>query len=220
MAGAKKLQSSFIGGRPWLAPDDIYPVCEMCGSKLSFFFQIDLSLLPDSPELILGLFACTCCEDSDFLIPPFPKSLQSIDSEFFKSYQRTFRILVTPKSVAVPRVGCPIHVDQMPLSLLPDGRLKCESEFWGVIGGQPTWIDGAQRPMKLNNRHPFKFVLQLHRDWHYPMSFEGPCRRDDLHRQLYGVDKSWYDLFYGNEVYVFLASDDKGMHFPIVIVQK
>src|SRR5262249_21710049 len=61
--------TSFIGGIPRLPVGTPLPECLICGSELTFFFQVAFPAQHWWRGLSLAMFACTACADPSFLIP-------------------------------------------------------------------------------------------------------------------------------------------------------
>ncbi len=62
--GDSDLAVSKFAGKPWINPGDSYPMCEYCQTPLRFFWQLNLSQLPESlnrqfGDGLLQLFYCT-----------------------------------------------------------------------------------------------------------------------------------------------------------------
>jgi len=73
----KSLTTSKLGGKPWLADNETWPTCQLCGLPMQFFLQIDLSELKAETgkhpfgEGLLQCFHCVNpekCSDEAFTV--------------------------------------------------------------------------------------------------------------------------------------------------------
>jgi hypothetical protein len=200
-------QNSFLGGKPKLPADLSIPICTICGSEQTFFFQI---ALPDDviwSGHTLAMFLCTSCADEEFLIPTMLKGVLNgivIPKEFLVEYQSNFRVLVFETKTAKIREE---YIGKIKFGEIIISESESVGEF-GRLGGNPDWILGDETPGIYNDDVGMSFIMQTTENFDYPIHQYAPKQ---LTINLFGeIEKSnweYYRLFVANAIYIFGAND-------------
>lgn len=202
-----ELDDSFIGGRPKLPINEDIPLCQLCGAKQSFFFQVAIPSGELWGGLSVALFACTSCEDRDHMIPqllPGPLRDVTIPDGFLEKYQINFRILVfdTAKSIVNRSYEERVRFQRLNLVPTPSSDLDLNK-----LGGTPNWILDDETPGKYGGSIPMFFLLQLMENFEFDILQHAP------RQVVVGLDglqhkskHTHYELFVGNKLFFFGTS--------------
>jgi len=215
--GQKPQDRSFLGGTPALPEGVELPTCSLCGSRLTFFFQL---AFPDDHvwrRNSLAVFACTSCADESYFIPEMlsgPLHHADIPSGFLEAYQRNFRFVVFPTDDARPTPDYAPAVLFKRLSLVNDKKAHGSK-----VGGAPDWILEDESPGTYAGAVPLTFLLQLEQG----LAFETV---DGAENQMtLGLDgkpkrarSRDYDLFLRNALYLFGTVGNEKLVYAITQV--
>ena len=207
--------TSFIGGRPRLPPTLALPLCSLCGSLQTFFFQLAFPFGHRWSELSLAVFACTSCADSDYLIPEMihgERRGYTIPSGFLDSYQRNFRFIVFETKDGVLREDCKERVKFKKIAL---EHVDDPSFIGHKIGGQPNWLEDDESPAAYQSE-PMHFLLQFLEEYKFELVPDAPGQK--LVSYMPGVEETRNDhylLFLANNLYFF---GTENRHNPKVYV--
>jgi hypothetical protein len=203
LASQRVDQQSFIGGKPKLPPSASIPSCELCGSTLTFMFQI---AFPDGENWsgrTLALFLCAACADENYLIPEMLSSgLRDADipKGFLTDYQRNFAFLVFPSDEGTILTS---YVEAVAYSEIEMHKGDALGTF-GKLGGPPNWVLEDESPATYAGTSRLLFLLQLAPDLHFEtVSSARPQIELDLTGQPVTSPLGYYQLFLGNALYLF-----------------
>lgn len=195
---------SFIGGFPRLPASFELPVCKLCGSEQTFFFQIAFPAHHLWYGLTMALFACTSCAHENFLIPQMlqgPLAQADIPEGFLTDYQTNFRILVFPTEHGQMRS------DYQPKVRYKDFQFVLEDTAEIVthkLGGAPDWFLDDESPATYKKTIPMVFLFQILEDTVYEILDDAPPQiRLGLTRQPEPSPHRYYRLFLANNLYFF-----------------
>lgn len=209
----------FLGGSPLLPPELEIPCCFLCGSPMAFFFQVQFPPQHVWSGSTLAVFACISCADEDWLIPEMltgALSGASIPEGFLEDYQRNFRFLVFDGHSAVLREDYSQKVAFRRLELAPKGAIEDGSS---KVGGEPTWLLEDEAPSNYAGRVPMGFLLQLEPGLAFETVPGAPVQMTlGLDGRATLADRSSYELFLGNALYLF-GTDDASLRLVYAVTQ-
>ncbi len=210
---------NFIGGYPSLPENIALPVCSLCGSEQTFFFQIAFSKNHCWEGHSLSAFLCTCCADENYLIPEMLKvELKDADipAGFLEKYQINFRFLVFPTESGSIRTDYAPKVKFQPLSVKKSiFSLKNDIK----IDSKPTWLSGDESPLSYNSTGKMIFLCQIPPNYRFELVTGAPSQITlDLGGNSTESVHRYYEYFIGNSVYLFGTENPKH-HLVYVITQ-
>jgi|JI10StandDraft_1071094.scaffolds.fasta_scaffold388723_2 hypothetical protein len=155
--------SSFLGGRPWVPPNEPPHMCGLCGRPLHLLVQLDIERLPSAAFCersgLFQLFYCVNCTDW----MPFSAGhvARVIPAEGTSP---------TASGVELPRhpIGGWAQVEDLPTLVEGADRLglddladddPCLSGH--KLGGWPFWVQGVEYPSCPRCSEEMRYVLQL-----------------------------------------------------------
>ncbi|MDR6553766.1 hypothetical protein [Paenibacillus qinlingensis] len=200
---------SFIGGRPKLPPTTNVPVCKLCGSQLTFFFQITFPIEHEWGGFTMSVFACTSCFDERYLIPEMingPLQGVNISDGFLKEYQKNFTILVFKTAESSIVTNYVEKVRYSTIELIEFNQLTTRVD---KIGGIPNWYLEDESPATYNNNIPMMFIMQILEDRKFEIleGVPGQVQMDYFSGKLEPSKKRYYELFLANNLYFFGTRD-------------
>jgi hypothetical protein len=180
--------ASKFGGTPWLAPGEDWPECEVCGSPLQLFVQLNLDDLPGQyGSGLLQFFYCTYA-DGD--------SICEVEREGWDAFSpgslvRIVQPVGQSGAVQIPRFDPPFPPRRITgWTALDDYPNWEEGEFdlgivlsldvWDELiadgfpqsgdklGGWPLWIQGVEYPLCPDCGEPMRLVFQVDSEDHVP----------------------------------------------------
>ena len=196
---------TFVGGFPNMPSRIEWPICGLCERPQTFFFQI---AFPDKHPWygkVMMVFQCTKCDEADFQLPMRPPGLlrgSPILSEFLKSYQKNFRIIVFER--IEPMILNPDHEQNLlfqPIELVyKKGNFGSESK----VGGNPYWLQNPCAPSSQDGSE-LEFLMQLNEGFKFEKLEGAPYQwRFSILTQKGGYfRKPYYELFLGLPVLFF-----------------
>lgn len=210
---------TFFGGIPRIPPNAEMPICKLCGSQQTFFFQVAFPQGHAYRGFSLAVFQCTACVDVNHFIPQMLNGiLQGIDipEGFLESYQINFRFFVFDTAQGILRKDYPekvrfrrLKVEEIDNLMLPQNK----------IGGTPNWLLEDESPGTYASKTKMTFLLQLIPDCRFELL---PGSPPQMELSLQGVPKPsrlpYYQLFLGNAVY-FFGTEDPRLGFVYAITQ-
>jgi hypothetical protein len=199
---------SYIGGLPTLPTNLEIPKCKICGSPLTFFFQLQFSHKHFWQDKVLSLFACTQSSNQECQMLKLPKSLTPdvpyiIPDGFLDYYQDNIRILVFDKVEVLQ-----MRTDYTPI--LRYERLGFQTtrptSRKTKVGGVPKWRTSNDTPLSYEGKD-MKFLLQIESGWQFEKLENAPfqAKVDWLGGGYWEIDT--YDLFAGTALYFFGTTD-------------
>jgi hypothetical protein len=203
LASEQKEQSSFVGGRPRLPGDLLWPACAMCLSKQTFFFQFAVPKGEFWEGNTVAVFACTACVHADYLIPPMlkgPLGGADIPENFLKEYQINFSFVVFPTDQGSERTDGGASVQFYEIEMKKD---DAPGNF-GKLGGSPDWLLEDESPKTYNGRVPMKFLMEMSPNVVFRRTIHSkPQMELDLRGNPSPSPLDYYQLFLGNALYLF-----------------
>ena len=202
--------SSFIGGKPLLPNNIVVPECKLCGQEQTFFLQI---AFPESHkwfEQSLAIFSCTSCADENYLIPEM-LSIElynaNIPSGFLESYQRNFSLLVFDTNTCVIKQGYVEKIKYKPAYLSFNDE---QDILLGKMNNTPNWLIEDESPNKYDDKYEFNFLFQLNSGLEFNLVDNAPRQIEiDIMGMPSDSPYKYYQLFIGNELYLFGVEDYK-----------
>lgn len=198
---------SFIGGHLRLPAESPMPVCGLCQSNQTFFFQVAFPSEHSWMGLSLAVFACTECADEDLLIPTFLHGQLAgadIPDGFLNVYQRNFRFLVFETATAIPRTD---YVEKIKFQRWRMEPTPDTSAAGNKIGGEPNWVLNDEAPATYRSDTPMVFLLQTEEDFRFAtVPGASPQMQIDFSGPRGALEPSpdpFYELFIGNALYLF-----------------
>ncbi|MDM5199850.1 hypothetical protein QUF79_17705 [Fictibacillus enclensis] len=199
---------TFIGGFPRMPASEPLPTCELCGEKLTFFFQVSFPEKHSWEGRTMAVFACTKCAHEDFLIPEMLQdTLKGIDipQGFLESYQKNFRILLFETENGELRND----YDQI-IKFVRWRQSPAENpdEIHAKIGGSPDWLLDNETPATYKTKVPMIFLMQLPQDMKFETVENAPPQTIlNLEGKPASSRHSYYELFLANQIYFFGTKD-------------
>ncbi|MDN4523990.1 hypothetical protein [Fictibacillus fluitans] len=195
---------TFIGGLPRIPESEPLPTCELCGEKLTFFFQVSFPEGHSWEGRTMAVFGCTMCAHEDYLIPEMLQdTLKGIDipQGFLESYQKNFRIILfeTEKGELRNEYEEKIKFVKWRLSPAADPYENHEK-----IGGSPNWLLDDESPGSYNSEVSMIFLMQLPEDMKFETVENAPPQMViSLEGNQAPSSHSYYELFLANHIYFF-----------------
>jgi hypothetical protein len=174
--------------------------CARCRNLLTFFFQVAFAPGHVWHGWSLAVFACTCHEHSDDLIPEMlnvPLRGAVVPREYLRRYQTNFRF-ITFQGPGVLRSD---YVPRLVFQRIV--QTKKFGTHFARIGGQPWWRYENEAPSHTDDGTPMEFLMQLD---HGAAFQKLPNAPPQVTFGLTGPEYSeepTYELFIGNAVYFF-----------------
>lgn len=199
---------SFIGGLPRIPEKTALPTCRLCGSELTFFFQVAFPNDHAWANLSMALFACTSCVHEEYFIPKMldgPLPGINIPENFLTDYQKNFRVLVFKTEEGRLRHDYTEKVAFKRWQLVSSNR---DSARETKIGGMPGWLLEDEAPATYNQTTPMVFLMQIQEDFPFDKLPDAPPQiMLGLTQEPEPSDDPYYELFLGNNVYFFGTKD-------------
>ena len=194
---------SFIGGKPFLPPEEKIPSCKLCGSQLTFFFQILCDHIPGWSEHLLSLFFCTRCSNNDYLIPDMLSGDlcdAKVEAKFLENYQKNFSVNLWHKSDVTL---CESYKEHVAFHEIID-RKKPRSKTFGYSAVKPKWIMDDETPKSICEVAPV-FLFGIYEGFEFPIinSAKGQVEFDFMEGENIEVSRRSYRLFLSNELFFF-----------------
>jgi hypothetical protein len=194
---------SHIGGYPNVPVGIDLPKCQLCDSRMTFFFQLKLPKKHQWQDRIIALFSCTSCSSKNIIIPVSP-NFQKIPDFFLDQYEKNFKIFVIE-----PAEELMIRKDYTPILRYEKLNLeRPKGKYYSAkLGGKPNWRISDDFPRDYMGSS-FTFLLQMS-DWEFE-------KYDNAPKQ---VEHPWftfstgfredgkYSLFSGVPLYFFGTLD-------------
>jgi hypothetical protein len=203
LASEQKEQFSFLGGRPRLPADCLWPVCDLCHSQQTFFFQLAVPNGEFWEGNTVAAFACTKCAHEDYLIPPMlPRPLKGADipENFLEEYQRNFSFMVFPTKHGVDRTDHNASVQFSEIQM----KREDETGNFGKLGGSPDWLLEDESPKTYSGKIPMKFLVEIAPNVVFRRTVHSePQVELDLLGNPSPSPLDCYQLFLGNALYLF-----------------
>jgi hypothetical protein len=200
---------TFKGGVPELPVAIPLPACASCGSGMSFFLQVALSQPHPWGGSVVAVFQCISCCDENSLIPAMIEGELAgavIPEGFLSDYQTNFRILVAPASECVPRRDYTAQIVRAEFEA-DDSRL----------GESPRWLLDDESPGGYGTSTTPVFLFQLPQGTKFDRLPGAPKQKTlDLSGAAVDSDEAHYELFVGNQLYVFGFGDPAGDHVYVI----
>jgi hypothetical protein len=210
---------SHVGGVPRLPSDLPLPKVPQSEDVMSFFFSLDLGFHPGHRNKVLSVFASTTTFDENDCIPQmFGTNTSGYDIPIgaLDSYQRHFRIFVTPASGAILRDDYTTRIRFNVLheaEALPQGAVR-----FGERRAQPQWVLNDESPGTYGGVDRFDFLFQTQEDYRFRLSTGAPRQMlPDFTGPAGALAPSLvdlYDLWARNAAYFFITSGDKVLVVP------
>ncbi len=189
-----ELGATKFGGRPWLAADEEWPLCENCGGRLQLFLQLDLGSIPKpaqeqfGSEGLLQLFYCTnsdpLCEVDCEAYFPYAKSVvarwvpdpsaPSRDDAAGPDEPHAPRLVTgwTPHD-DIPNweeadYALGVELDDETSDQLIESGLPVVGD---KLGGWPAWVQGVEYPDCRECGAQMKYVFQIDSNDNVPFMF-------------------------------------------------
>lgn len=201
---------SFIGGLPRIPEALELPTCRLCGSELTFFFQVAFPQDHVWANLSMAVFACTSCAHEEHFIPEMlegPLPGVDIPENFLTVYQKNFRILVFKTDEGRLRKDYTEKVAFKRWHLVSSSRANARET---KIGGQPGWLLDDEAPATYNHTTPMSFLMQLQEDFTFDKLPDAPPQITlGLTQEPEASNDPYYELFLGNNLYFFGTKDSE-----------
>ena len=168
-AAKQSAQLSFIGGKPRLPAGESVPTCQLCGSPLTFFFQIAMPKGSMWEGSTLAVYQCTKCADENHLIPEMLRSTlrgADIPYGFLARYQRNFAFLVFPTDQGEIVYG---YEESLLFSEIQLQKGSTLGSF-GKLGGTPHWLLEDESPATYGGSYPMQFLLEVSFEFQFKMT--------------------------------------------------
>jgi hypothetical protein len=195
---------SFRGGLPRIPADLQMPVCTLCKSLQTFYFQVAFPEGHPWNAWSLAVFACTECGPKGELVPAQPPTRlkgANIAAPFYKKFQKNFRLLPFRTGDGVRRTDYEPRVAFKNWQLV---QAASGSKEQILIGGRPRWVSEDETPATYAGSEPLKFLMQM------PLEYEFPRLKDAPLQVLPGItgkperkNRDHYWLFVQNALYFF-----------------
>ncbi len=193
------LTASKFSGRPWLSPDEVWPICPNCEQPLQLFVQLNTQDLPSELQNNFGtgliqLFYCTntesSCEDDCDAYFPFSESVLARRVEPHADSVGDGVVPSVPDQHFPPKritgweqAGTDLPASDELRPLLKAAGLKLSERedelLWEVtdsaagdkIGGWPMWVQGVEYPECPDCGKTMQMVMQIDSEDHLPYMF-------------------------------------------------
>lgn len=180
------------------------PKCKLCGSDLTFFFQITFPSSSEWGDIMMSLFACTLCVHADHLIPPMLLNMMphpSIPKNFLDDYQVNFRVFIFHKNSSIVRRE---YIERVAFKRWDISQLDPKTRG-DKIGGSPNWLLENETPKDYDGQETI-FLLQVLEDRKFEFVPQAPPQQI-----LYSIPgtkpQTFYRLFNGNRLFFFGTID-------------
>ncbi len=214
--------TTFCGGIPKLPTSLALPKCKLCGSDLTFYFQIKFPIAHRWEGSSCAVFACTECVDEDHFIPPMITGQLKggvIPDGFLKSYQVNFAVHVFSDKDAILRrdyIKLDIKFERWNIDT-PDVNSAVQS----FINGVPSWLQEDETPSLYDDSIGLCFLMQIEENFQFPIEAGAP------HQMTLGLDRKprrskndFYKLFIGNQIYFFGTLNNESDRAVYIITQR
>lgn len=226
--GIQDSSLSFIGGKPCIPPSVELPACKICGTPLTFFFQVAFPEGHIWYGKSLALFYCSSSYEKHSDKEQFPPSINSDARNNFKipegklnpeTYQTLFRAIVFNTSDGVLRDDYHERVSYQKISWKPSSRLDKKVPI--ILGEEPIWVGirkyGKEFPAYYGDQ-PMKLILQIADYFNFDRLPDAP---PEMEEDFFGDDGAFvpreepnYTLFFEfNRIYLWGTSDPEN---PVV----
>ncbi|SDM85174.1 hypothetical protein SAMN04488137_2241 [Fictibacillus solisalsi] len=199
---------TFIGGLPRMPASEPLPPCELCGEKLTFFFQVSFPVGHSWEGKTMAVFACTMCAHEEYLIPEMLQdTLKGIDipQGFLKSYQKNFRIFLFETENGELRND---YEEKIKFVRWRQSSAETPDETHAKIGGSPNWLLDDETPATYSTKVSMIFLMQLPQDMKFETVENAPSQRVlNLEGKPSSSRHSYYELFLANQIYFFGTKD-------------
>jgi hypothetical protein len=206
-------QISFVGEQPKLPPSCPLPLCQMCGTVQSFFFQIAFEEDHAWAGHTLAVFQCTSCYDKGHIVPLIRRSLfptmindyllpgEDIPDGAVDLIQVRCRFIAFRTADAVLRDEYREKVAFRKISLKPFDNEKRTTK--SKVGGKPGWVAEDQSP-GLYLGQPLRFLMQWQMFYEFDLVPDAPPPFDPMMEAIPELKEiRHYDLFVGKQLYFF-----------------
>ncbi|HEY9671706.1 MAG TPA: DUF1963 domain-containing protein [Waterburya sp.] len=189
--GDGALQASKFSGKPWLNPNERWPVCQHCGKPMQLFVQLNLDSLPESLQGefgsgLLQLFYCTNmvdeCDIECEAWLPFAKSVlvrvvepntEALDIEIpeIEDYFPPVQIVGWEEIQDYPNYE---EGTALGIHLTDDQWRKIGSQYprpGDKLSGWPYWVQGMEYPNCPLCHQRMRLVFQLDSNNNLPFMF-------------------------------------------------
>lgn len=191
--------ASKFSGRPWLSPDEVWPICPSCEQPLQLFVQLNTQDFPAEVKDNYGngliqLFYCTSseplCEDDCEAYAPFSESVLARRVEPQAASVGDGVVPSMPEGHFPPKritgwtaAGTDLpSAEETRILLNAAGQTLSESEddlLWEVteqtegdkLGGWPMWVQGVEYPDCPDCGCTMELVMQIDSEDHLPYMF-------------------------------------------------
>lgn len=203
ISGDQVDQVSFIGGKPRLPIGRKIPVCQLCGQKQTFFFQVSMPEGALWSGSTLAVYQCTKCAHEDYFIPEMLSARLAradIPKGFLAAYQRNFSFEVFPTELGevVSEYEEAIVFSELHLS---EGN---GLGSFGKLAGDPLWLLEDESPATYGGDLEMGFLLQVGLDFQFRMtSGAAPQIKLNIMGGTQPSPHNYYRLFLSNALYLF-----------------
>ncbi|MBW8351616.1 hypothetical protein K0H71_19555 [Bacillus sp. IITD106] len=199
---------SFIGGHPRIPESIEIPICQLCGVKQTFFFQMAFPQDHFWHDFSMAVFACTSCADEEYLIPEMLQDALpgiNIPKDFLKTYQKNFKIIIFETKEGVIRKDYIEKVQFKRWNLKPTSEINLGQN---KLGGNPQWLLDDEAPATYANSIPMFFLMQLMEGMKFEIVEDAPPQIIlNLRGQPEPSKHRYYELFLANYLYFFGTKD-------------
>lgn len=219
--GIQDSSLSFIGGKPHIPSSIELPVCQICGTPLTFFFQVAFPEGHMWHGKSLALFYCSSAYEKHSDKDQFPPSVSPDARTNFKipagklnpkTYQTLFRAFVFNTSDGVLRNDYHERVAYQKIVWKVSGRLNKKAPI--ILGEEPIWVGvkkyGKEFPSYYGDQ-PMKLLLQVADYFNFDRLADAP---PEMEENFFGEDafvprtEPNYTLFYEfNRIYLWGTED-------------
>ena len=192
------------------------PVCRLCRSALSFFFQVAFPPRLPWSDWTLAVFACTDCGSERHLVPESPRGrlkAANISQSFYSRYQSNFRFLAFPSTDAVPRRDYVPRVAFKSWRMLPmAGPAPRKATLFSgrqgrvVVGGRPRWLTEDEAPATYARNEPMTFLMHVPEGYRFGRLSGAPPQVFPRFGFPERIERD-YSLFVRNALFFFGTAD-------------
>jgi uncharacterized protein YwqG len=207
-----------VGGYPVFSKDQEWPVCKLCDEKMVLFFQMDLAekfQLPFKPNSHLLLFMCR--KDDE------PVWGENRKGPLPENYMETehYRIILNPPDIQEKQDGTETslvyseltfeEINETIQTVGPERERFDIGEQLFKVGGLPSWTQDPEEHTCTCGAE-MKFICQVPQDFNF-------SKEEGAESQTSSYSKTHYNIFLGNEAYIFACEKQCNPLATLVVCQ-
>jgi hypothetical protein len=201
VADQKQFKRDSAGGYAILAAGQDYPVCKICNEKMVLFLQFDLPekfKLPFKAGSHLTLFMCRKHDE-----PVWWEGISQLPEDYMEP--EYYRLILNPPGITEKNADLDPYLvyselefnetDEEEETAGPDNKRHQIGRQSFKVGGTPSWAQDPENHT-CSCGAAMSFIGQVPQDFNFP-------KAEGAEKQPNSYSNTSYNLFLGNEVYIF-----------------